>query len=426
MQASELPFCMYRSRSEFRLAKGLVILIFLLILSNPIVTAVDTTNIAVALAVVAMSLTITLGVSRHLLNSALVVLIFAALTSLIIVAGALRTNEIGDAIYYVAILLFWPIFWLVMFARYSPLVFFSILPTIYFLVTVVAVLSFMQFFLSPTLWGLLEYPSQSLEWASGSDFDSYKVYFRASSLLGSPQVLSLVCATFTVLVVVDSAVRPALKLLYVPVILGGAFLSGSKAVVFLLGIAFVVMFIAKVFKGNINKSRVFLLAIAVPAVIWIVHLFFEQIISIVPTSQRMFDLHGAIVQEQGDSRIDRFIRSFSETNPLVGHGYTHTMFRDITGFRAAESFIAKLYFHAGILPTLLLVLFFYTAYTKYLGPHKNLIKMGTIVIFSSLFVSTALESTAMYPIWGLIVAGCVSSPCPITIRQPLMANQCKD
>lgn len=56
-------------------------------------------------------------------------------------------------------------------------------------------IAFFQYFFSPTLWGIIPSDYSTLtDWAVGKSFEEYAVFYRATSLLGSPQVWGLYSA----------------------------------------------------------------------------------------------------------------------------------------------------------------------------------------------------------------------------------------
>ncbi|MEY4316920.1 MAG: hypothetical protein RI902_728 [Pseudomonadota bacterium] len=55
--------------------------------------------------------------------------------------------------------------------------------------------AFLQYFFSPTLWGIIPTDYSTLtNWSEGKSFEEYAVFYRATSLLGSPQVWGLYSA----------------------------------------------------------------------------------------------------------------------------------------------------------------------------------------------------------------------------------------
>lgn len=63
------------------------------------------------------------------------------------------------------------------------------------LLLILTVIAFFQYFFSPTLWGIIPVDFSTLtSWSEGKSFEEYAVFYRATSLLGSPQVWGLYSA----------------------------------------------------------------------------------------------------------------------------------------------------------------------------------------------------------------------------------------
>jgi hypothetical protein len=297
--------------------------------------------------------------------------------------------------------------WVVFLSRYGVSLVFEVLPKIYFLVAVISLIAFVQYFISPTLWGLLDYSSSNLEWASSLSFEKYSVFFRASSLAGSPQVLSLLCALIFALVIVDVNVSKGARLIYAPLILGAGIITGSKAAIVLVAIG-VGWLAVSIFAVRRRKRAALTLAGIIAFSVVMFFIYFEEIVAVAPVVDRVLDLQAALEQESRDSRVDRLIQIFSNTNPLIGYGYTTSLFTDVTGYRAAESYIGKLYFHFGIFPVAALLVLLGSAFFVRQHIQKDLVRLTVVMVFTSMWVSTAFEATLLFPIWGILVAGCMS------------------
>jgi hypothetical protein len=395
------------SQREYKFARYFVLSIFLLILANPIIAVFDLTNLAVALSVLALIIVTARGISVQNMQNSLPALAYIVVTIFLMLFSILRLHGVIDPIVYVALLTLWPLFWIILLSRYGVSLVFDVLPQVYFLVAVVSVVALIQYFLSPTLWGLINYSSLSLQWASNIDFEGYSTFFRVSSLVGSPQVLSVLCAFFAILLILDPSVRIIIKIIYLILYFAAGLLTGSKATLFLITIALSLMFITSFVLGGVKRSFI-MATVTILFFAILIAIFYEEIVTISPVIGRVFDIQAAIEQEQGDSRFQRLVISFATTNPLVGHGYTQQLFSTITGFRAAESFLAKMYFHFGLLPVIALLFFLLSAITRSSGQHVRMIRFTVIIVFTSMWITTALEATILFPIWGILIAGLMS------------------
>jgi hypothetical protein len=396
-----------RSETELRLVRWLLLAILILILANPLISFMDTTNSVLALSAAGMTVSLFRGVSLVRLQEVAFALGFSAIAIVLMLVGMIRAGGVMDAMYYVPRLAIWPLFWSVLFARYGPELVFGFIRQSYPIVIVVALLAYGQYFLSPTLWGWVNYESMSQQWASSMDYDEYSVFFRASSLIGSPQVLSVFCSLWASVFLMDKDLSFPSKAVGIGIVLGAGMLSGGKAGLLLILLLLGFLLVSSLFTRKLRLSR-FPSVIAAILALVMASMYISKFTEQIPVIVRIFDIQGAIIQESNDSRIGRIVSIFSETNPLFGHGYTFRLFAEATGYRAAESYIAKLYFHFGFLPVLALLIVLIVGSCAAKGPHAKLIRAIIVMLFASMWLSTAFEATVLFPFWGVIVAGCFS------------------
>mgnify|MGYP006988474538 FL=1 len=148
--------------------------------------------------------------------------------------------------------------------------------------------------------------------------------------------------------------------------------------------------------------------LSIGAIIFISFILISDIITYIPILERVFDLQGAIDQEIRDSRIHRLVVTVAQANPLIGNGYSQGLFSDLTGYRAAESYIGKLYFHYGIVPVFALISIFYLSYKNSGRFGQFTLKVIVLLVFVSLWMSTAFESPVFFPVWGVLICGLFS------------------
>lgn len=390
--------------TEYRLIYFMIVLAYSLILINPLVTGIDTTTLAVALTLAIMITTLVRGIKVQILRKTWIVIAYLVVMVFIMLLNMLRQGGTTDPVEYVMLLILWPAFWLICIARFGAKLAFDIIPPVLALSIIIAVIAYVQYFISPSLWGYLQYRSNSLDWSENKSFEEFSLFFRASSLVGSPQVLGVIMPLAAVLLSMQNKIPLIIKIFFGSLILGAGLTSGSKVAVVLVFLFILQRSFFYITSSRIPRGVIFSLPL----------LLFLSIIILsnlniasewIPTVERIIDLQEAITQEKRDSRIDRLIVSFIQTNPFFGNGYSHSLFSEITGFRAAESYLAKLYFSFGILPFFLFIVLITTAMYRSSGPQEQLIKGILLMIFASMFISTAFESTAFFPFWALLIAG---------------------
>jgi hypothetical protein len=391
------------SRVEFGIAQGLIVIIHLLILVNPIFGSFDTTNLAIVFSILGMLVIAMLGMQRWVLLKFQPAIFFILIVGSFMLVDFIRLDGVFDGFFYAPLIFLWPALWICLFARYGRAILQKCMGVFFATHFVIAAIAYIQYFSSPTLWGFLDIESNALMWASEQEFENYSTFFRATSLVGSPQVLAVLMPIFGALCLLSTNKNRLLKICYTTFLFGAGLLSGGKAAGILVGTALIVWAFLIVRNWRARQVAVVLGVLAVGAGV----LFFVDLDSFegrAPILERVFDFDAAIEQEMFDSRIDRYVEILKSTNPLIGNGYSSHLFSDITGFRAAESYIGKLYFHYGVLPIALLL---FLLYRSFYGAHREecrLTRIAAGLVFVSLWVSAAFESTSFFPVWGIILA----------------------
>lgn len=274
----------------------------------------------------------------------------------------------------------------------------GLFPFFFYLASFVSFLGILQYFLSPTLWGFISYESKAFESTLDKSFAQYSGYFRASSLLGSPQVFGLFCALNLILghryrLTLSKNCYFASSLL---LFLGGA-LSGNK-LFFLIIFLYALFVFTYQFKLSL-KRLMFILTATV-----FLMLSFDYILENVPMLERIVSIERILDQESGgDGRLDRYAYIFTNTNILIGNGLGQVSAVEHSTLKAAESYIFKIYFEAGVLPMLLFLVFFYSIVkSSYAVSAYDFFIV--CLIFLSLVVVHAFQSPAFFTIWGYLLS----------------------
>lgn len=269
------------------------------------------------------------------------------------------------------------------------------IPVAFFIV----VLSFVQFFLSPDIYGFLDSSiSRSIKAATESDFDQYKLFFRASSTLGSPQVFGLFVALYIVVIndLISNRNSVFGAILLLTFILGGA-ISGNKSfyvILLLLGVVY--------FFKNVRFRRAVLLSI--PVLLLLIYRFEFNNIDL-RVVDRVISLESIVEQEKEDSRIGRYINIVYSSNVLMGDGLGSKSFATPDEkLGAAESYIFQIWSEAGLVVLSFFLLFISSSIIM---GEKSLISDIRVLIsfiFLGMVVVHAFNSPVFFIFWGIIMS----------------------
>lgn len=244
---------------------------------------------------------------------------------------------------------------------------------------IVAVLAFVQYFISPDLFGLYVADAGQKLWASNSDFSTYAAYFRATSVFQSAQALglsmALYCAVF--LKYVFNKKKPIDYICVVLYLTSGG-LSGSKSFFLVITIFIIYM----IFTSNSKKSVKFSYAVVIIA--GIVALYFYQ--NTFGFIDRILNV-ARIADEEQVGRLSTYAYYIGESS-LFGAG--PGCIQNITGVTkevvVAESYFLQMLYELGYIPFLIFLIMIIDRF--YRSNHKIIyfliaISMVYVHIFSS-------------------------------------------
>lgn len=288
------------------------------------------------------------------------------------------------------------VYWIFYFYKFTTEDFKKVLILTIPLVYVIAILGIIQFFISPNLFGLIStQDSLSIEWATNAEFSQYKLYFRASSILGSPQVFGLFMALYVIILVnIQYFKSSTLNRLGVFLLIFSGVLSGNKSFILILGL----YLLYYVYKNLNSKIFLFYLAIGITAIV----LNFDTIIEI-ELFERMLDKNEIVRQEKDDSRLDRYVKVISKANFFIGDGLGTRIFKKQTNLDATESYFLQILSEAGII---ILLAFSFLLYMSYLLSSKNVlydIKFLIISMIISMMFVHAFTSPIFFIFWGILM-----------------------
>ena len=255
---------------------------------------------------------------------------------------------------------------------------------------IIAILAVIQYFFSPDLFGLFIADEGYLKWASDSDFDSYSVFFRASSLLGSPQILGLNMALFIVVFLkyIMNNRRPFDYFLLVCYLIAGI-LSGSKSFFFVVG----VYMIFAVFLAKTKLTTKIIAALIVASALLILN-YFSDVLGFLG---RISDVQTIAEGEKG-GRLERY--SFVLANAsFIGEGPGTA--QAISGFTrnidALESYLFQMLYELGIIPFIFFLAVIISGFLK--SKCKIII---ALIAFSMVYVH-AFNSFVFFIFWSFLL-----------------------
>lgn len=322
----------------------------------------------------------------------LAVLFFVFILNILIFEELLGT--INSFIMYSLML----IYWLIYFNTYTIFMFKQVLLKTIPLVYIVAFLAFIQYFYSPNLFGLLNIvASTNIEWATGKPFNEYSIFFRATSVLGSPQVFGLFMSLYFIIIFSMRANKNMLDYICLIFVFVAGGLSGNKS--FFLIIIFFLLY--KFFQQNFKKKlKWIILFLLLGVIVSSVSFTTIQNISII---NRIVNPEEISRQEHEDSRVQRYIKTVISTNPLIGNGLGSKTNKN-DKVEAAESYFLQLYYEAGLIS---LIFFLFLLLISYTNSSKLLIKDIKILILLmtlSMIIVHAFDSPFFFIFWGIISA----------------------
>lgn len=262
-----------------------------------------------------------------------------------------------------------------------------------FISGIVGYLAVVQYFFSPSLFGLIGSNSYQGIWAENKSFFEYAPFFRATSTLGSPQVLALFCALTLILCFRYKHIfnQHTFYFSVIGLFLGGV-LSGGKSFFLIVGLFFFFTFWGRAF----NKSYILLF---IGLIFFALFFSINSITELVPTLTRVFSFDLIVEQEERVSRISKYLYILSETNPLYGNGLGSITNQSSELLSASESYFFKIYYEVGFLPILIFFVICFISLMKALNRSKTDFLIICLIMIGMLIVH-AFESPIFLIIWG--------------------------
>jgi len=287
-----------------------------------------------------------------------------------------------------------PIYWVIYFNKFDIDDFKEILIKIIPWVYLVASFAYIQYFFSPDLFDLITI-TKAIKWASGSDANTYQRYFRAASILTSPQVFGLFMALSIIKII---SLKKYSNIFGIIFLIFAGLLSGNKSFFIIM----VLYFLYRIFIVKISGK--FRLIFIVSGLIFIVIYSFSGNLSNIGAINRVIDLKEMKNQEKNQSRLDKYQKMFLNNRPIIGNGLGTKTDKNIKNYESAESYIFQISYEAGLFIFLFFWVFLFKSYQL---ASKKLLPDIKILIFSisfSMIVVHAMGSPVFFIFWGVLIS----------------------
>lgn len=257
----------------------------------------------------------------------------------------------------------------------------------YRLLVVLTAVAYLQYFFSPTLWGLIPSDFSTLtEWSEGKSFEEYALFYRATSLLGSPQVWGAYAALS--IFVLAERLRGGIGLPMLCFLWGGAILSGNKVSVLVL-LVFVALRVAT------RPARLAALLLLVPLVLALVG---DQLGDI-RVLERIFNVSEIAEQEQ-EGRLAIWSYVLGHINPVFGGGASFIDQLARVHHFVAESYVLQAWVEVTIIFPLVFLFLLARQFVLARSPHM---KAFAVVVLLSTLVSHAFSHPAFIIMWPVLL-----------------------
>lgn len=263
----------------------------------------------------------------------------------------------------------------------------------YLLLLLVTSIAYIQYFFSPTLWSFIPRKSSNLfDWSFNQPFKTYMLYFRATSILGSPQVWAAFSAIsiITLLAFRNKKIGPlALVFLWC-----GSFLSGGKIAVLIF-----FMYALFLFKERLLK---FIFLIAFILVVFFMYKYFFEFE--MPRILEHVTGISRIIEEEQEGRLRIWLNIFTDMNIFFGGGPSYIEILDRENKIVAESYILQTWVELTIIFPLIFVYLILRQVIYYRHSPIHIVLYGAIL--ASAISSHALSHPIFIVLWPLLIDHC--------------------
>ena len=376
----------------------MVILAYYAALFNSVFIVLGINYLYVVLNILVIICMVAGGLNKRIIQQFSIHILYILLLIISLGASIFLLDDPGEAIIAFGLYSLPILIWVCIYSNIRKVSYFDLFSKTMLISGLVGYIGVIQYFFNPTLWGLIPANSNALIWAEGKSFAEYALFFRATSIVGSPQVLSLFCAlTLIINLRYKKHLKPwSFYFSSIGLLLGGM-VTGSK-------LFFLLVFIY-IFFSQFQKFKYILYSIAFVSIISLfVSSLNLNIYEQIPAIERVFSIEGIVQQEKEDSRIDRYLYIINETNPIYGNGLGSITNKSVQGLRAAESYIFKIYYEIGFITLLVFLGVCFMSFFGYMHVSINDAFIILLMLLGMLLVH-AHDSPVFFMIWGYFIRG---------------------
>jgi hypothetical protein len=371
-------------------------LIFIIILSNQILNYFGIKYLYVVFMIIGIIGMLISGVEKSKNIKYLFIYQYVFILYLLFFIQIFVYNNIENSIRSLLVYTFIMIYWTIYFKKYGIVEFRYLMEKTIPLIYIIAIVGFVQYFYSPNLFGLLDGVSNGIDWAKNVPFTEYSLFFRASSLLGSPQVYGL----FMVLSIIMILGRHKKKssIFGIVFLVFAGVLSGNKLFILILLLYAIYVFI----NISLKKSLLILVAIFFSS-IFMYNLVLNNTFDNIRVLDRIVSFDEILEQESEDSRIDRYVKIILNSNVVIGDGFGSKTATD-ENIKVAESYFFEIYAEVGIFGLLSFMLFLLISFMYAKTSLFHNIQIFMLLVILSMFVVHAFNSPIFFLVWGVLLS----------------------
>jgi hypothetical protein len=290
-----------------------------------------------------------------------------------------------------------PLYWVLLFSCNSKFEFDDLLFKSIKFVVVIAICGLIQFYISADLFGIIPTAiSENISWTTDAEFDAYKAFFRASSILSSPQVFGLFSALYLFFIeshVKNVLIRSILQLLVIVASLH----SGDKISVVIF-FAFLIYMIAKLLRAG-HLLAVTLIIVSAVTIIGILVMYSDAIGFEIISRMNLYN----IIDEEKEGRLSIWSNILNSYNFVWGEGPGFFFMVTDSGGKASESYFIQFLVENGTIFFLFFMAFMFQIISKIrtisVQAHRYLI----ILIMVSMVSAHTFGEPVFFIFWGLLV-----------------------
>lgn len=317
-------------------------------------------------------------------------LLYLVVNSLV---NSLLHQESATIIFFASMQYFLPLcFWFLYYKTTRQFNIYNLILSLRWHVFLISLLAIVQYYFSPNLFGLLSIKSDNILWAQESN--NYFSFFRATSILFSPQVFGAFCGLYIISYVFsvkqNNKKKNILDYLLLIIIFIGGIHSGNKSL-------FAILFIYLMYLLFNNKKKILPILLLLFSFIFLLIRYSEELFVV----QRIFFNENILLEEQ-EGRLSIWKDTIKNISFLGdGAGSWSSSSLNETS-QVVESYILQLLSEFGFI---FLIFYLFVLINNYFKIRKtNVLFPFLLCIFIQIIVHI-FNSPAFIMYWGILLYG---------------------